>query len=206
MPIEFNLFKPAYNNLLVPLAHSLVQPYTQLVNDSAIPLYRSVTGRGQSYQEGVEKFNSMIKTIELVGQIALFFFVYQKGWNFGVHYLGLLGGAGACAAIYGIGWNIDQILNTRINDIFTGTWLYYKGLTTLVIDRNLEGPLAALLVGGFLGLRHQESSQKENSWDANRLKAAERLASFFGYASTPQNNSSSNLVDRPQDLPDGKRV
>jgi hypothetical protein len=197
MPIEFNLFKPAYDNILVPLANSLVLPYTDLMKDTIKPLYHSFTARGQSYQDGVQKFNSMLKTIELIAQVSVFFFIYQKGWDLGMRYFGLALGPIAsgflCAAVYGAGCTLDNYLNTRITNICTGTWLYYKGGTTLLrsLGTYREGLLAALLLNVCLGFKHQKaSSQTENSWDINRRKAAEWLASSFGYQKPPSTSQS----------------
>ncbi len=182
MPIQLNPFRPAYDNLLVPLTKSLVKPYANLLDDSVIPLYNSFIHSSGSYQEGVEKFNCLLKTLELVAQISIYFFVYQKGWDFGLRYFGLAGGGVACTLIYGLGHIADQQLNTRFNDISTGSWLYFKGGRALLssFGANREAALAALLVGGYLGTQHQKSSAT-NGWDATRQKMAEQLAWFFGY-------------------------
>src|ERR1700733_15010077 len=120
MPIYFNPFGPVCNNLLIPLGKSLVQPYATLFTKTLLPLYQSVRKPSKSFEQAVERSEALIKTLELVVQFSAYFFLYQKGWQFGVEYLGLLGGAVTFSLIYGAGCWVDEKLKTTMNSICTG--------------------------------------------------------------------------------------
>lgn len=171
-----NPFEPVYNNILLPLAKSQIQPYVTLYNNSIRPLYHSVMRPCQTYEQAVERYTAFIKTLELTAQFSVYFFLYQKGWHFGEHYLGLFGGAVAFSLIYTAGCWVDGQLKTNMNDICTGTWLYYKGIRSL--GRNKEWMLASIIVAGHLTHQHKEQSPI-NSWEANRHAAAKWLAEWF---------------------------
>ncbi len=171
-----NPFEPVYTNILVPLTTGLAQPYITLYNKSLRPLYHSVTRPCTLYGQAVERSHALIRTLELVVQFSVYFFLYQKGWHIGVHYLGLLGGAVAFSLIYGAGCWVDGQLKTNMNDICTGTWLYYKGIRNFGTNR--EAMLASIIIARHLTHQHQEQSSI-NKWEANRQAAAEWLAQFF---------------------------
>jgi len=176
MPIDFNPFGPVCYNLLIPLGKSLVQPYVALFNTSIHPLYKSVRQPCKNYEQSVERFNALIKTIELIAQFSLYFFLYQKGWLYGVYYLGMIGGAVTFSLLYGAGCWVDNKLKTNMNNICTGTWLYYEGIKNIRISR--EWMLVSVIVGGFLTKEH-EKSKTATSWDARRTRVAEWCASWF---------------------------
>jgi hypothetical protein len=87
---------------------------------------------------------SLIKNLEFVVQFSVYFFLYQKGWSFGSHYLSLAGGAITFSLIYGAGCWVDDKLKTNMNGICTGIWLYYKGMRSLRTNR--EEVLASIIV------------------------------------------------------------
>ena len=182
MPIDFNPFGPVWNNLVFPLGSSLVQPYVALIKTSILPLYRSARKPCKTYEEEVERFNALIKTVELVVQFSVYFFLYQKGWHYGVYYLGLIGGAVVFSLIYGAGCWVDEKLKTNMNTICTGSWLYYEGIKNLRTSR--EWMLVSIIVAGYLTRQH-ENSKATTSWDAKRTHAAEWCASWFFDKSKP---------------------
>jgi len=171
-----NPFAPVYNNILHPLAMSQIQPYATLYNNSIQPLYHSAMTRCQGYDQAVKRCTAFIKTVELAVQFAVYFFLYQKGWHLGTHYLGLPGGAAAFSLIYAAGCWVDDQLNTNMNDICTGTWLYYKGIRNFGTNR--EAMLVSIVIAGHLTHQHQESP-KASSWEAKRHSAAEWIAQCF---------------------------
>jgi hypothetical protein len=212
MPIAFNPFEPAYQNVLLPLMSSLAVPYTNLVKYSILPTYSLLVRKARNYEEGVEKFNSIIKTAGLVVQVAVFFFLYQKAWNFGVQYFGLalgpLVGGTLCSIVYGAGYYmLDQRLNNRITTISTISWLHYRGSISLIesLGTNREGALAALLISGFLGLKHQQTC--ETNHPVKPFKAAEWLAQCFYDKPKPSperfNSPKSQTIDRRDHFSDG---
>ncbi|HEY5236708.1 MAG TPA: hypothetical protein VIJ14_11060, partial [Rhabdochlamydiaceae bacterium] len=184
-----NPFAPVYNNILLPLATSQIKPYITLYDKSIRPLYNSVMTPCQSYEQAVERYTAFIKTVELAVQFTVYFFLYQKGWHFGTHHLGLPGGAIAFSLIYAAGCWVDGQLKTNMNDICTGTWLYYKGIRNFGTNR--EAVLASIIVAGHLTRQHKEQSTV-NSWDANRRAAAEWIAQCF--------------FDKPQSSPAHRRL
>jgi len=215
MPISINFFAPAYQNVLVPLANSLILPYINLVTDSIIPMCSSIARNGQSYEERVEKFNSMIKTGQLVVQIAVFFLFYQKAWNIGTSYFGLalgpVAGGVLCTVIYGVGCTLDQHLNNNITNICTLNWLHYKGSISLIesLGTNREGALAALLISGFLGLKHQHIDRKNHAYNVKPFRAAEWMAQLFFDKPQPLperrvDGLGREAIDGVQDLPNGE--
>ncbi len=171
-----NPFAPVYHNILLPLVTSQIQPYVTLFDNSIRPLYNSVTTRCQGYDQAVVRNTAFIKTVELVVQFSVYFFLYQKGWDLGTHYLGLLGGAVAFSVIYAAGCWVDDQLKTNMNDICTGTWLYYKGNRNFGTNR--EAMLASIIIAGHLTHQHQESP-KASRWEAKRQSAAEWIARRF---------------------------
>jgi hypothetical protein len=209
MPITFNPFGPVYHNLFVPLATSLAQPYVTLLDTSLRPLYQSVTKPCKNHDQALERSVALIKTAELIVQFSIYFFLYQKGWHFGMHYLGIVGAAGVFSLIYGAGCWVDTQLKTNMNSICTATWLYYKGLRTVASNR--EGLLASIIIGGYLNQQHEKSSET-TGWAAKREKAAEWIAPFFFQkpeplpqnAEIPATSSSQGVVDSSKDSTDGK--
>jgi hypothetical protein len=213
MPIAFNPFEPAYQNVLLPLANSLAVPYTNLVKYSIIPTYSLIVTKARSYEEGVEKFNSIIKTALLIVQIAVFFFLYQKAWSFGMQYFGLalgpLVGGAVCTIVYGVGYHaLDQHLNNRITTICTISWLHYRGSISLIesLGTNREGALAALLISGFLGLKHQHIDQTKPDHHVKPFRAAQWLAQCFFDKPLSQRFDSDQTIDGTQNLSDRERV
>ena len=211
MPIAFNPFEPAYQNVLLPLVNSLAVPYKNLVRYSIIPTYSLIVTPARSYKEGVEKINSIIKTALLIVQIAVFFFLYQKAWNFGVQYFGIalgpLVGGTLCTIVYGVGYHaLDQHLNNRITTICTIIWLHYRGSISLIesLGTNREGALAALLISSFLG-KHQHMAQTKFDHHVKPFRAAEWLAQWFFEKSEPRFDSR-QTINNTQNFPDGKRV
>lgn len=204
MPI--NPFGPVWNNLLIPLGQSLVQPYAALLNTSLSPLYQAIRKPCKNYDQAVERFEALIKTVELVIQFSAYFFLYQKGCHLGVHYLGLIGGAVTFSLIYGAGCWLDQKLKTQMNSICTGTWLYYKGISSL--QSNREWMLLAIIIGGHLTRQHEQMTEK-TAWDQRRTTMAKSLANFFYGKLKPVEQPAGNPpahqnVDSLQDPLDGK--
>ena len=204
MPIQFNPFRPVCDNLLIPLAYSLAEPYTELARKSILPLYYSVTKPCRSYDQAVKRSEALLKTVELAVQFFVYFLVYQKGCSLGMHYFGLAGGGAAFALIYGAGYWVDRQLNTCMNDICTGSWLYCKGITTLLTSfgKKREGMLAALVVGRYLTYQNPTY----NSWDGKRLEAAKWLAKFVFQKPSIPDSSRDNLVNSTQDSPNGESI
>jgi hypothetical protein len=198
-----NPFEPVYKHILLPLVKSQTQPYVTLYNQSIRPLYHSVTRSCQGYEQAVKRNTAFIQTLELIAQFSVYLFLYQNGWHFGNHYLGLVGGAICFSLIYGAGCWVDQQLNTNMNDICTGTWLYYKGLRNFGTNR--EAMLASIIIAGHLTHQHKEST---SSWDAKRQYAAERLAQWFYTKPEPKpllerpDSRGEEAIDRAQDSPD----
>jgi hypothetical protein len=201
-----NPFRPVYTNILLPLGTSLAEPYVTLYNKSIKPLYNSVTRTCQTYDEAVVRYTAFIKTLELVVQFSVYFFLYQKGWHIGVHYFGLLGGAVAFSLIYAAGCWVDGQLKTNMNDICTGTWLYYKGARNFSANR--EAMLASIIIAQHLTHQQKEESSV-NSWETKRRAAAEWLAqrSFTEPKPLPERPDvrGAEAVDSAHDLPDGER-
>jgi hypothetical protein len=199
-----NPFAPVYHNILLPLVTSQIQPYVTLFNKSIRPLYNSVTTRCQGYDQAVVRTTAFIKTVELVVQFSVYFFLYQKGWDLGTHYFGLAGGGVAFSLIYAAGCWVDDQLQTNMNDICTGTWLYYKGIRNFGTNR--EAMLASIIIAGHL--THQESP-KASRWDTKRQSAAEWIARRFYDKPDPSLqraalNAAQKVVDRTGDPSDRK--
>jgi hypothetical protein len=171
-----NPFQPVITNILRPLATSQMEPYVTLYNKSIRPLYESVMKPCKDYAEAVVRYKAFIKTVELAAQFTVYFFLYQKGWRYGTHHLGLPGGAAAFSLIYAAGCWVDGQLKTNMNDICTGTWLYYKGVRNF--GSNREAMLLSIIIAGHLTHKHQEDSQA-SGWDAKRQSAAEWIAQCF---------------------------
>ena len=173
---------------------------------SILPAYNSIVRKGQSYDDGVEKFNSIIKTVVLIGQVAIFFFLYQRAWDFGARYFGLaLGpaiGGGLCVVIYGVGCALDEHLKSRITTISTISWLHYKGSLSLVesLGTSREEALAALLVSGFLGLKHEHIE----TTDREPFKMAEWLAGVFYTKSNLSNSHNGQTLNGSYDSSNGE--
>ena len=195
-----------YHNILLPLVTSQIQPYVTLFDKSIRPLYNSVTTRCQGYDPAVVRCTAFIKTVELTLQFSVYFFFYQKGWDLGTHYLGLLGGAVAFSLIYAAGCWVDDQLKTNMNDICTGTWLYYKGIRNFGTNR--EAMLASIIIARHLTHQHQEPS-KASRWEAKRQSAAEWIAHRFydkpeSSLQKSVNTAINKAVDSAQDLSNRK--
>jgi|GEM_PF-1705093 len=167
-----NPFEPVYKNILIPLVTSQIQPYVTLYKQSLLPLYNLVTKRCENHSQAVKRYEGCIRTLELIVQFSLYFFLDQNGWHYGTHYFGLVGGAAAFSLIYGAGHFVDRQLQTNMNDICTGTWLYYKGICNLSTNR--EAMLVSIIIAGHL--THQQKEQPQTSWEKKRTAAADWLA------------------------------
>jgi len=201
-----NPFAPVYYHILLPLVKSQIQPYVTLFDKSIRPLYNSVTTRSQGYYQAVERNTAFIKTIELIVQFSVYFFLYQKGWDLGTHYFGLAGGAVAFSLIYAAGCWVDDQLQTNMNDICTGTWLYYKGIRNFGTNR--EAMLASIIIAGHLTHQHQESP-KASRWETKRQSAAEWIARLFydkpeSSLQKSVNTAAKKAVDGTHDFPNGE--
>ncbi len=171
-----NPFQPVYKNILLPLATSQIEPYVTLYNNSILPLYNSAMKPCQNYQQAVARYKAFIQTVELAVQFSVYFFLYQKGWHYGTHHLGLPGGAIAFSLIYAAGCWVDGQLKTNMNDICTGTWLYYKGVSNF--GSNREAMLISIIFARHLTHQQKEDSQS-SGWDAKRQYGAEWIAQCF---------------------------
>lgn len=206
MSVNFNPFEPAIVNVLIPLKRNLTLPYTTLVDGFIKPTYSSIRSNAQSYEEGVEKFNSMIKATALIAKIAVFFFLYQKAWNSGTHYFGVaLGpfvGGTLCAVIYGIGCTH---LDRPLTNICTVSWLHYRGSISLIesLGTNREGALAALLISSFLGANQVHFSLTDQYY-AQQYKAAEWLAERIYGKPLSKRSDNGETVNGAQNLSNGK--
>ncbi|HEX2579177.1 MAG TPA: hypothetical protein VHK67_02090 [Rhabdochlamydiaceae bacterium] len=170
-----NPFEPVYKNILFPLLTSQIQPYVTLYKQSLQPIYQMVTQPCKSKNQAVERYVACIKTLELIAQFSIYFFLYQKGFHLGTHYFGLVGGAAAFSLIYSAGHFVDKQLHTNMIDICTGTWLYYKGITTLTTNR--EALLGSIIIAGHL--TQKEEKPHANSWEKKRKATATWLADSF---------------------------
>jgi hypothetical protein len=198
-----NPFEPVYKNILLPLATSQLEPYVTLYNKSIRPLYQSVMRPCKNYDQAVERYTAFIKTLELAVQFSVYFFLYQKGWNFGTHHLGLPGGAIAFSLIYAAGCWVDVQLKTNMNDICTGTWLYYKGIRNFGINR--EAMLVSIIIAGHLTHKHQDSP-RASIWEAKRHSAAEWIAQCFFNKPLSNNGRRAETFNGAHNSSDGERV
>jgi hypothetical protein len=179
-----NPFNPVYQNILLPLVTSQIEPYVTLYNKSIRPLYHPITRSCQNYEQAVERWTAFIKTLELAVQFSVYFFLYQKGWSFGTYHLGPPGGAIAFSLIYAAGCWVDGQFKTNMNDICTGTWLYYRGIKNFGTNR--EAMLISIIIARQLTHQHQDS-YTSSSWEIKRHSAATWIATCF--------------YDKPQSLP-----
>jgi hypothetical protein len=195
-----NPFEPVYKNIFVPLVTSQIQPYITLYRQSLQPIYLIVTEPCKNHDQAVQRYTACIKTLELIAQFMIYFFLYHNGWHLGTHYMGLVGGAAAFSLIYGTGHFVDKKLHMNMNDFCTGTWLYYKGITNLTTNR--EALLGSIIVAGHL--THKAEFFCSTKWEK---AAAEWLADRFFTKPKPSHDLSQlegQTVNRAQDPSNGK--
>lgn len=207
-----NPFEPVYKNILVPLITSQIQPYVTLYKQSLQPLYNLVTTRCENHSQAVKRYEGCIRTLELIVQFSFYFFLYQNGWHYGIHYFGLVGGAAAFSLIYGAGDFVDRQLQTNMNNICTGTWLYYQGISNLSTNR--EAMLVSIIIAGHL--THQQNETSPTGWEKKRTAVAEGIATRIEWLTArlfskpkpssepPTNTLKDDTVNRTQNPPDGE--
>jgi hypothetical protein len=81
----------------------------------------------------------------------------------------MIGGAVTFSLLYGAGCWVDNKLKTNMNNICTGTWLYYEGIKNIRISREW---MLVLHRRGIPDKEH-EKSKTATSWDARRTRVAE---------------------------------